>query len=126
MLAELAGLHERPVTADEHAKARATLLMRVAEGLSTTGGVAATFGEIGLYGLPLDEPKRFVAALEATTADDLRALAARTIDPDAAMIAIVGDRAASKGLSGSSVSRRRSSVTPTATRSDRILRRPRV
>ncbi|HVY39777.1 MAG TPA: pitrilysin family protein [Polyangia bacterium] len=97
MLAELAGLHERPVTADEHAKARATLLMRVAEGLSTTGGVAATFGEIGLYGLPLDEPKRFVAALEATTADDLRALAARTIDPDAAMITIVGDRAAIEG-----------------------------
>ncbi|HSS37782.1 MAG TPA: pitrilysin family protein, partial [Polyangia bacterium] len=97
MLAELAGLHERPVTADEHAKARATLLMRVAEGLSTTGGVAATFGEIGLYGLPLDEPKRFVAALEATTADDLRALAARTIDPDAAMITIVGDRATIEG-----------------------------
>ncbi len=97
MLAELAGLQERPVTADEHAKARATLLMRVAEGLSTTGGVAGTFGEIGLYGLPLDEPKRFVAALESTTADDLRALAARTIDPDAAMITIVGDRASIEG-----------------------------
>jgi zinc protease len=71
--------------------------MRVAEGLSTTGGLAATFGELGLYGLPLDEPKRFVAALEATTADDLRALAARTIDPDAATIVIVGDRAAIEG-----------------------------
>jgi predicted Zn-dependent peptidase len=59
--------------------------------------VAATFGEIGLYGLPLDEPKRFVATLEATTADDLRALAARTIDPDAATITIVGDRAAIEG-----------------------------
>ena len=122
MLAELAGLHERPVTADEHAKARATLLMRVAEGLSTTGGVAATFGEIGLYGLPLDEPKRFVAALEATTADDLRALAARTIDPDAAMITSSATGLPSKGLSGSSVSRRRSSVTPTATRSEQNRR----
>jgi zinc protease len=94
MLGELAGLRERPVTADEHAKARATLLMRVAEGLATTGGIAATFGEIGLYDLPLDEPLRFAAALERTTADDLRALAVRYIDPDAASIVIVGDRGA--------------------------------
>ena len=94
MLSELTGRHERPVTAEEHAKARATLLMRVAEGLSTTGGIAASFGDIGLYGLPLDEPLRFVAALERTTADDLRALAARYIVPDAASIVIVGDRAA--------------------------------
>jgi zinc protease len=94
MLGELAGLQERPVTAEEHAKARATLLMRVAEGLATTGGIAAGFGDIGLYGLPLDESHRFVAALERTTADDLRALAARYVDPDAACIVIVGDRAA--------------------------------
>jgi zinc protease len=94
MLGELAGLRERPVTAEEHAKARATLLMRVAEGLATTGGIAAGFGDIGLYGLPLDESHRFVAALEQTTADDLRALAARYVDPDAVCIVIVGDRAA--------------------------------
>ena len=37
---------------------------------------------------------RFVAALERTTADDLRALAERYVDPDAACIVIVGDRAA--------------------------------
>ncbi len=94
MLGELRGLHERPITAEEHAKARATLLMRVAEGLATTGGIASTFGEIGLYGLPLDEPLRFVAALEQTTADHLRELATRYVDPDAASIFIVGDRAA--------------------------------
>jgi zinc protease len=94
MLGELAGLRERPITTDEHAKAHATLLMRVAEGLATTGGMATTFGELGLYGLPLDEPMRFVAALQRTTADDLRALAVRYVDPEAACIAIVGDRAA--------------------------------
>jgi zinc protease len=94
MLGELAGLRERPITTEEHAKAHATLLMRVAEGLATTGGMATTFGELGLYGLPLDEPMRFVAALQRTTADDLRAFAARYVDPEAACIAIVGDRAA--------------------------------
>jgi zinc protease len=94
MLSELTGMRERPITSEEHAKARATLLMRVAEGLASTGGMASTFGELGLYGLPLDEPVRFVAALERTTADDLRELAARYIDPNAASIVIVGDRTA--------------------------------
>lgn len=94
MLSELSGLRERPVTAEEHAKSRATMLMRIAEGLATAGGLAATFGEIGLYGLPLDEPLRFVAALEKTDAETLRDLATRYIDPDAASIVIVGDRAA--------------------------------
>ena len=40
MLSELRGLRERPITTEEHAKARATLLMRVAEGLASTGGMA--------------------------------------------------------------------------------------
>ena len=93
MLSELTGLRERPITTEEHAKANATLLMRVAEGLATTGGMATTFGELGLYGLPLEEPMRFVAALQRTTADDLRALAQRYVNPDAACITIVGDRA---------------------------------
>ena len=35
MLNELSGLRERPITVEEHAKARATLLMRVAAGLAT-------------------------------------------------------------------------------------------
>ena len=94
MLSELSGLHERPITTEEHAKANATLLMRVAEGLATTGGMASTFGELGLYGLPLDEPMRFVAALQRTTAEDLRGFAERYVDPAAACIVIVGDRAA--------------------------------
>jgi hypothetical protein len=37
MLSELRGLRERPITTEEHAKAHATLLMRVAEGLSVYG-----------------------------------------------------------------------------------------
>lgn len=101
MLGELSGLHERPVTEEEHAKARATQLMRVAEGLATSNGIAGTFAEMGLYGLPLDEPARFVAAIEATTRERLQELAARAIDPERASIVIVGDRAAIEpGLRG--------------------------
>jgi zinc protease len=92
-LVELRAVRERPFTDEERTKARAMLLDRVAEGLATSGGIAATFAELGLYGLPIDEPERFIAALERVTADDLLALARKYVDPDGACITIVGDRA---------------------------------
>jgi zinc protease len=93
-LSEVGGMRERPVTDEERTKARAMLLDRVAEGLATAGGIAATYGELGLYRLPLDEPERFVAALERTTAADLARLASAYLDPDRAMVVVIGDRAA--------------------------------
>jgi predicted Zn-dependent peptidase len=93
-LAELRAVRERPFTDEERTKARALLLDRVAEGLATSGGIAGTFAELALYGLPLDEPERFIAALERATADDLLRLAQKYVDPDGASIVIVGDRAA--------------------------------
>lgn len=92
-LHELAGLRTHPITDDERTKARAMLLDRVAEGLASAGGIAATFGEIGLYGLALDEPQRFIAALERVSAADLDRLANAYVDPDRACIVVVGDRA---------------------------------
>jgi zinc protease len=93
-LVELRAVRERPFTDDERTKARAMLLDRVAEGLATSGGIAATFAELALYGLPADEPERFIAALERVTADDLLRLARKYVDPEGACIVIVGDRAA--------------------------------
>jgi predicted Zn-dependent peptidase len=93
-LNELRGLREKPITADEISKGRATLLGRVAEGLSTAGGVAGYYAEVGLYQLPLDEPARFLAAIGAAGSPELQALAARYLDPDRVTIVVVGDRAA--------------------------------
>jgi predicted Zn-dependent peptidase len=93
-LVELRAVREKPLTDDERTKARAMLLDRVAEGLATSGGIAATFAELGLYGLPMDEPQRFIAALEKATSEDLLGLARRWVDPEGASIVIVGDRAA--------------------------------
>jgi zinc protease len=93
-LVELRAVRERPFSDEERTKARAMLLDRVAEGLATSGGISATFAELALYGLPLDEPERFIAALERVTADDLLALARKYIDPEGACIVVVGDRAA--------------------------------
>jgi zinc protease len=56
--------------------------------------MAATFADLVLYGRPLDEPERFIAALARTTADDLQRLARTYIDPERVCIVVVGDRAA--------------------------------
>jgi zinc protease len=93
-LVELRGVRATPLTDEERTKARAMLLDRVAEGLATSGGIAATFAELGLYGLPMDEPQRFINALERATSEDLLRLARQYIDPENASIVIVGDRAA--------------------------------
>ncbi|HEX3433420.1 MAG TPA: insulinase family protein, partial [Solirubrobacteraceae bacterium] len=92
-LRELAAIREAPVTPTELTKARATLLGRVAEGLSTSGGIAAQYAELRLYGLPLDEPARFVAAIERASAAELQELARRHLDPDRMALVVVGDRA---------------------------------
>ena len=55
--------------------------------------MAGTFADIGLYELPGDEPARFIAAVAATTPDDVRQAAVRYLDPQKLGIVIVGDRA---------------------------------
>lgn len=92
-LNELRGIGERPITVDELTKARATLLGRAAEAMSTAAGLTATYGEIRLYDLPLDEPGRFVAEMDKEDAASLQALAARHIDAERVGIVIVGNRA---------------------------------
>ena len=92
-LAEIGRMRTDDIEEDEMTKARATLLDRTAEALSTTAGLAGTFADIGLYELPADEPARFVAAVTATTELDLRAVAARYLDPEALAVVVVGDRA---------------------------------
>jgi predicted Zn-dependent peptidase len=92
-LRELNSIREALVTPVELTKARATLLGRVAEGLSTSGGVAAQYAELRLYGLPLDEPARFAAALADADGARLQQLALRHLDPERMAIVIVGDRA---------------------------------
>src|SRR6185295_15287008 len=88
-LKELSALRTGEITAEELTKARAMLQQRLAEALSTTGG---TFGEVALYGLPLDEPVRFTRALEGATAPALKRLAGKAIDPGTITIVAVGDR----------------------------------
>ena len=92
-LTEIGRMRTDEITTAELTKARASLLGRMAEALSTSSGTAATFAEIGLYELPVDEPARFVEAIATTGAAEIRALAGRYLDPDRLGVVIVGDRA---------------------------------
>jgi zinc protease len=92
-LTEIGRMRTDDIEPQEITKARASLLGRTAESLSTASGTAATFAEIGLYELPIDEPARFISKIASTTAADLKALAARYLNPDQLGIVIVGDRA---------------------------------
>ena len=91
-LKELGALRTGLVTAEELTKARAMQQQRLAEALSTTGGTAGTLADLSLYGLPLDEPVRFIKALQKADAPLLKRLANKTIDPATITIVAVGDR----------------------------------
>ena len=92
-LAEIGRMSTDDIEEEEMTKARATLLDRTAEALATAAGLAGTFADIGLYQLPADEPARFIAAVAATRAEDLRAAAVKYLDPAALGVVAVGDRA---------------------------------
>ncbi len=94
ILAEFSGVRGAPVRPEELTKARAILLERVAEGLSTAVGTVGIYADVALYGLPLDEPARFAKALAKADVSDLQQLAQRSIDPSTISIIAVGDRRA--------------------------------
>ena len=94
MFKELGALRTANVKREELAKVRALLQQDRAEALATTEGAAGLYGELALYGLPLDEPQRFTRALTRVDVASLRRLARRSIDPAALTVVAVGDRAA--------------------------------
>lgn len=92
-LVEIGRMRTDEIDEQELTKARASLLGRTAESLATSSGTAATFAEIGLYQLPVDEPSRFFGTVAATDAAAIKKLAGRYLDPDKLGIVVVGDRA---------------------------------
>jgi zinc protease len=91
-LKELTALRSGDVKPEELTKARALQQQRVAEALATTAGTAGTYADLALYGLPLDEPARFLRAINKADGRALKRLAARAIEPPRMTIVAVGDR----------------------------------
>jgi zinc protease len=91
-LKELNGIRTGEVKPEELTKARALQQQRVAEALATTGGTAGVYADLSLYGLPLDEPARFLRAILKADAKTLKRAAAKAIDAPTMTIVAVGDR----------------------------------
>jgi zinc protease len=87
----------RPPTADELAQAKASLVQSLPESFSSVRGVNQNIANIYTQGLPDDYYQRFIAGVNAVTADDVVRAAQKYIDPDHLSIVIVGDRATIQG-----------------------------
>lgn len=88
--AEISALQTTPVSAEELADAEANLSGSLPLDVETNGGVAAELLNMELHGLGLDYLHRYPALVGGVTAEDVRAVAQRRLDPDAFALAVAG------------------------------------
>ncbi len=89
--AEVAGMATRAASSDELASRKSVLIGGYGRTLGTTGGLADTLGDLAFYGLPLTDISRYTSRVEAVTAAEVQAFAARELDPAKANVIVVGD-----------------------------------
>ncbi len=92
-LEQIHRIRDEPVPAEELERARSYIALGLPRRLETTGHVARSLSEIELYGLGDDYLERFVDAVRAVTAADVRRVAREHLDPDRMAMVVVGDRA---------------------------------
>ena len=83
----------KPVTAEELAAAKASLIASLPDQLSTLSGIVGTVNTIYSNGLPEDYWTQFQTGVKAVTAADVERVAKKYMDADHLTILIVGDRA---------------------------------
>jgi zinc protease len=83
----------RPVTDDELADAKATLVRGDAQRFETLAQVGSEVAELDCYGLPLRELARYVTGIEDVTIEKIREAAQRYIRPEHMLLVVVGDAA---------------------------------
>jgi len=89
LLSECERLGREFVGPEELAAAKAAILGEHIIGTQTFGAQAGELATSGIYGLPPDEPQRYLARIEATTAEEVRAAAARYLQPDRYWLGVV-------------------------------------
>jgi zinc protease len=86
-----------PATAQEVERARNYLALGYAEEFETTRQIAAKIAEQVVYGLPEDVFTGFVPRALAVGVPEVAAAARKTVDPQNAVVVVVGDRKAIEG-----------------------------
>ena len=91
LLAEMRQIGSHPVSADE-LEATANYLSGVfVIRLETQDGLAAQVAAVRLMGLPLAYLENYTTRVRAVTREEIRAAAARYVDPERAAVVVVGD-----------------------------------
>lgn len=86
---EIRGILE--ISEEELRRARNYVALGFPENFQTVSRTAGMLGEIAQFDLPLDYYESYVERIMAVTADDVRRVAAETIDPENLAIVVVGD-----------------------------------
>lgn len=91
LLAEMRQIGAQPVSAEELEATQNYLSGVFVIRLETQDGLAAQVAATRLMGLPLAYLENYTSRVRAVTADDIRAVAARYVDPERASLVVVGD-----------------------------------
>jgi zinc protease len=86
-------MRETPLTADELALAKDSLVRSLPAQFETSSSVTASTANIYIYDLGLDYYTKLPARMSAVTADDVKAAAEKYVVPEKLLIVAVGDRA---------------------------------
>jgi zinc protease len=91
VLEEMHRIGKEPVGADELATVKNYLSGTFVLRLETLEGLAAQISATRMLGLPLDYLEQYTARVRAVSPEQIRAAAAKYMDPDPASIVVVGD-----------------------------------
>ncbi len=91
MRSEMTKLGAEPAGTDELKARKSVLIGAFGRRLERSTGLADTLGDLALYGVPLDEITRYTARVEAVSAEQARAFAARAMRPEDASVIVAGD-----------------------------------
>ncbi len=92
VFAELKRAESSPLSPGELRRARDSLTQSLPGQFETNGAIAASFGDLFAYGLPLDYYRHLTAEFRAVDANRLERLARRFLDPSTMIVVAVGDR----------------------------------
>ncbi|MEX2586422.1 MAG: insulinase family protein [Actinomycetota bacterium] len=94
ILREVERMIESPVTAEELADARESLVQSLPAQFMTNASTASTLAHLYVMGLPLDYFDGLVSRLQEVTVEQVQAVAETYLRPDEMKVIAVGDRAA--------------------------------
>jgi predicted Zn-dependent peptidase len=89
-------LDERPPAEAELEDARRSLVEGQARHFETPSALVARYGSLALYGLGMDEHRRYAERLGAVTREGMQEAARRHLDPDALTVVVVADAAGAR------------------------------